>query len=689
MKRKVWLTIILFCTLGLAVQGETTNTIDSDADTYVSGASVYGSAVYMYASGGSLDDAGYLRFDLGSLNVTAVLDAQLVLRNSGGAPRNDAINTGRFALYGLSNVAGNTPQNWDESTLSESGTNPVGAEWTGTVPLVLTGGRLTNLDADDGVAVTESIVQADGTNYWDPGAYTITISGQALIDFLQDRAEDEGLATFIIANDDGSNRGYGIATKENTTEEFRPALILTYISGGAIDPVPQNGSTLNKDGLTQLSWTLTENVATCRVYFGTEPNLLTMDSIYFNPAVESVNIDSFPSFSTPLAEGAYHWRVACWDQYYADPNGSEPNYLSGQFWSFTATSTPIIEQQTTPTEQALFEGDTAEFIIVVTSSTSVTYTWYRSSDNANDTPGDDVSVGTNSPTLTLTNLTRTDEGYYYCMVVNTAGSVVSDMAHLAVKRKVAHWTLDELVGGQYADISGEGHHADPNGVPVFVAGTNPSVTNNGVQIDTVNGYASAGTWNPSEHTGQLSVSLWAKWAGQTAPSTWQGLIAKENSFGATTMMWQLEVDMNNNNMALKSGTSNLTSIPLPVDTWVHITIVFNGTTATIYRNGVSSVSGAFTQGTKTDAPVLIGASSMDTVMGLFYSLFNGTLDDVQIYNYALTWNEVIDLYHDISGLSVCTNSPIYDLTGDCLTNLADFAVFASNWLDCGMYPECP
>jgi hypothetical protein len=330
------------------------------------------------------------------------------------------------------------------------------------------------------------------------------------------------------------------------------------------------------------------------------------------------------------------------------------------------------------------------FTVVATSPVTypVTYIWYRSPDNVNNTPGDDVAVGTNSPTLTLPGLTRTNEGYYYCKATNSGGSAYSNTANLAVKRNVAHWTLDSLVSGQYADSSGEGHNADPNGTPSFVAGAGV-ITGNGVVIDPDNGYASAGTWNPSLHTGQFTISLWAKWAGQTAPTSWQGLIAKENSFGATTMMWQLEADMNNNNLALKSGTSTLTSTPLPVDTWIHVTVVFNGTTATIYRNGVSSVSGAFTQGTKTDAPVLLGASSMDTATGLFYSLFNGVLDDVRLYNYALTWNEVIDLYHAVSGQSICTNKPTYDYTGDCMVTVADFATFATQWLNCGLYPDCP
>ena len=76
-----------------------------------------------------------------------------------------------------------------------------------------------------------------------------------------------------------------------------------------------------------------------------------MDKLSFAPAVESVNIADFPSYANklPLPEGKYYWRVDCYDKL------TDPNVLSGPFWSFTATSTPVFNS-ITPSAQAKFEG---------------------------------------------------------------------------------------------------------------------------------------------------------------------------------------------------------------------------------------------------------------------------------------------------------------------------------------------
>jgi hypothetical protein len=57
----------------------------------------------------------------------------------------------------------------------------------------------------------------------------ITISGAPLLDFLQGRINDGGLATFILSNDDATDRGYGLGSKENMTEANRPVLTIEII----------------------------------------------------------------------------------------------------------------------------------------------------------------------------------------------------------------------------------------------------------------------------------------------------------------------------------------------------------------------------------------------------------------------------------------------------------------------------
>lgn len=61
---------------------------------------------------------------------------------------------------------------------------------------------------------------------------------------------------------------------------------------------------------------------------------------------------------------------------------------------------------------------------------------------------------------------------------------------------------------------------------------------------------------------------------------------------------------------------------------------------------------------------------------------------MQIYNYAISEDEVADLYAAVAG-NYCRYVPEMDLNGDCRVNLGDLAVLAADWLECGFYPECP
>jgi len=83
-------------------------------------------------------------------------------------------------------------------------------------------------------------------------------------------------------------------------------------------------------------------------------------------------------------------------------------------------------------------------------------------------------------------------------------------------------------------------------------------------------------------------------------------------------------------------------------TWQHVVGTFDGTTYNIYLNGVKSVApfvsdNGYAQGGKYRFMIGYG----DTPS-------NGTLDDVRVYNRALSDTEVLALYH--SGFSVAPTS---------------------------------
>ena len=339
----------------------------------------------------------------------------------------------------------------------------------------------------------------------------------------------------------------------------------------------------------------------------------------------------------------------------------------------------------------------------VDSLTTPTFAWYYSADNATDTLADDILLSTDQ-TLTVTDVALTDEGYYYCVVKNDSDTEVpTETAKLAIAQLLAHWTLDQAdyVNNQYQDVSGKGHHADPNGTPSFVSGQLGEGINilraDGSAEPTTESWARAGTWNPSELSGMLTVSFWLKWAGQNTADSEQVIVSKRSSdnLGDATQ-WQITRPGSNSNKDLwfqSSNTNIQVSNVLTKDEWQQVTVTFDGTTGVMYNNGVAVGSGAFQLGSTeaaANAMINLGGSNFDNNASRW---MNGVLDDVKIYNYALSDLEVAKMYTtDNPGSSVCVQSlkpdASLDLNGDCIVNLGDFAMLAASWLDCGLVPDC-
>ena len=88
-----------------------------------------------------------------------------------------------------------------------------------------------------------------------------------------------------------------------------------------------------------------------------------------------------------------------------------------------------------------------------------------------------------------------------------------------------------------------------------------------------------------------------------------------------------------------SSTSTLGASPnLPTNQWVHIAAVYDGSKMRIYQNGVQVGSMNKTGNiTQSNYNVLVGANPNN------YSVWNGKIDEVVIYQRALSATEVASL----------------------------------------------
>lgn len=619
---------------------------------------------------GSRAKAAIVRFDIGSGIGGDRSGATLSITETTG-------NRGRtINIYGLKDGPNDF---WDEATLSYN-----------TAPGLL------SPELDGYITIDENEWSLVGTmEFLDiRSTGTTVITGSIDPNFIA--SDTNGAVSFLLyhAADDGGASDYYVALKENT--DGNPFPTLTFPNARfATDPDPANGSTVLTSQST-LSWTNTEPNApsgsiTCDVYFGSDPNRLLMDKVVLTaPNVSSVaiNTENFPNFGTlPLSEPNYYWIV---DSY--DSSSTPPSMGAGALWRFSVTNAPQISEH--PADQVKLPGETAEFFVTIESSTAITYSWYKSIDNANDTSADDVAVGGNSDTLTLTNVDGSNEGYYYCKAVNSSGqanAAYSNTARLVVQRQVAHWTLDSLVSGQYEDSSGEGRNADPNNTNVtFVDGVNVAATNQAVLMN-ANSFASSGTWNPSYVSGEFTISFWMKWDGSTGE--YQNILSKMDTWAADDMMFQLGVSSGNAVNIISSGGGGAYADSPAVGEWEFVAVTFSNGSATIYlaKDGdinFATSTDAFTQASDVNAAIYLGGSADGT------QLFNGTLDDVQIFNYVKDPIAIADLYNEAVAQDFClrqygSSEFNLDVNNNCRIDMADFAEFAKSWLDCGLYPNCP
>ncbi len=415
-----------------------------------------------------------------------------------------------------------------------------------------------------------------------------------------------------------------------------------------------------------------------QIRINTNPALL-VDPNFVIPAGQPT------TFSPTLeANATYYWRV--------DEKLNDGSVVTGVVWTFETIKTipdfnPPLGTQ--PEDAWMFVGETATLNAIAGTTGGLggelNYQWYAGlpDDEIEDLAlADDLNHITGARTNTLSIVVEiADEGSYYCVATNDVGITASTSAKILVKRTLAHWTLDEgdYIDGQYKDISGSEHHADPNGIPTFVEGID-GLPNSAVLFGDQKAWANAGTWNPAEVTGQITISLWTNWAGLT--SSIQTLISKRDSYATDGMLWGLRRDTNGQLRWLTYPSAINITDGLKMNQWQQIVATHDGTIGQLYINGELAGQANMTMTTGTSATMYIG-----DLQGDMAYLFNGVMDDIQIKNYAMDAYEVAQSYVDvITDAVICVELPANDFNEDCKVDLADYALFALDWLECGKAP---
>lgn len=532
----------------------------------------------------------------------------------------------------------------------------------------------------DGVTVTLYIDQLDGNGYQVAGTHTFTGVGAS-----NALAQGGFVWTFgrgWFGNNTDFVAGYiddvRFSDVALTPDEF---LHTAYDVGF---PQPDNGA-VNVLRSPTLEWAQVSSAVTVDsydVYFSTDPNLVDPNQ---PRTPDYVTAAPSQAIAGPLAYlTTYYWRV--------DAVAGAETY-PGPIWSFTTVpQAPVILTQ--PADWLIVDpavNPTVTFTVAAVNADI--YKWYKAGD---------PTVLSTTDSLTIDS-TVANEGRYYCEISSSVNPGVlvttsADRGRFLTQRLVGWWKMENDMLDSVDTIYPEAVTHDG----VFVAGTGgveayaPGETNNG------NGMVFANTGGGTRvavdaanedffdfYTKGFTASIWV----QSTLNGWRLPFSKlQTGTGATG--WLIGLNTGTNTTAAwifetRGGLNTSNAVNLRDGNWHMITCLYDDVAKQrrTYVDGTHQTEGSldlsnYAYLTNT-AAVQYGGRETETSI-------SGMVDEARIYSYPLTADEVAELYYQTRG-TFCQNRPLYDFDGNCVEDLADLAMMAATWLDCGIYPAtaCP
>jgi parallel beta-helix repeat protein len=202
---------------------------------------------------------------------------------------------------------------------------------------------------------------------------------------------------------------------------------------------------------------------------------------------------------------------------------------------------------------------------------------------------------------------------------------------------VAYWNFDEGTGSTAADASGNANHGTLVNGPQWasgVAGHALSFDGSDDSVDVLN----STSLNVSN---VFTLSAWVKPAA--AYTDFRSILVKNYKYYLYASVAGYCGD--GSPLAGFAETTNNTvcePAPLPINTWTHLSLTSDGSTLTLYRNGIAIATAAAGETLSPSTGNLqIGASQ-------YGERFQGLIDEVQIYNKVLSAAEIQAGYQQLA-----------------------------------------
>jgi hypothetical protein len=232
-----------------------------------------------------------------------------------------------------------------------------------------------------------------------------------------------------------------------------------------------------------------------------------------------------------------------------------------------------------------------------------------------------------------------DDVHVYNRVLSA--NEIGDMYNAGLNQLVGWWKLDEGSGSMATDSTGNGGFGSFYNSPTYTTGkVGPYAT-------LINGSSEDIATPSTDSISPKSTITLAAWVYLNANNAYQTLISKQS--GSTWSVNYADYCLRTDSSGLVESWLNfggnigyyVTSVSaIPTGVWTHVAMTYDGSTQTIYINGISNSTHSLSTSINTSGyPLNIGNHNL-TDPG---EDLNGVIDDVRIYSRALSAVEIAGL----------------------------------------------
>jgi hypothetical protein len=218
---------------------------------------------------------------------------------------------------------------------------------------------------------------------------------------------------------------------------------------------------------------------------------------------------------------------------------------------------------------------------------------------------------------------------------------------------ISWWDADSVTGNTAFDIAGVNNGTLMNG-----ATTAPGVVGQAFSFDGLNDVLRIPDAPNLDITNQITVDAWINKQGFSQHPWGEGGRIVDKATAGYPDGWFLDNKPGTGNLRFSIGAIEvLSSTVLPLNTWIHVAGVYDGSTLNVYSNGVLAGTTSTNVPIPTNnLPLRIGADSTE-----YLEVFNGLIDEVEVFNRALTQQEIESIFNAGSA-GKCKNQPPVDGT---------------------------